>query len=286
MKIFLLCFFLGLSIVCQADAKVQKCDVIAEMKCISCDSRESFEVGSKEACQSLCPDRIIISSHPKALYCALRKCPGDSPYRDDFSGTCKSSLDEEDKTTTLFDKKMEEIRNDEMRLTVTAVNGRCPDDFPIFYMNRCYPCNYKYELSVSKDKLTLCPERIAVAYPWNPDSENIETYLKCPDNKPLRSWTGECFSCDYPETVNVLSQCLEDDTICDTCPNRTILPQVGGNRRSILNCPADRPLMDNKGICFPCDTNIDIQVYGMEDSCVKYCPQTRELQNDLCIKKH
>jgi len=259
-----------------------KCDTYIMGKCFSCYSPMTFEISSDEICQEICPERIVIHAW-KRSFCALKRCPLLYPYRDQETGDCRSTqqlpIDIEINKVNVAERKHKKW------YSIPAKNNKCPSDKPLLSKDFCYPCNYKYPLSVDKGLLTHCPNRINISYPWKKANNEALTYLICPKDKPLYHWSGVCYSCDYPDVVPVLTQCLENKKICDVCPNRTILPLSGGNRPSILNCPKSKPLMDINGICFSCDTFLKINVKEMEDSCQAYCPTQRVLQGNLCIKK-
>ena len=259
-----------------------KCDTYIMGKCFSCHSPMTFEISSDEICQTICPERIVIHTW-KSSFCALSKCPKSHPYRDEKTGDCRLSQQ------TPMDIELNKINIAEHankeKYSIPAKNNKCPENKPLLSKGFCYPCDYKYPLSINKELLKYCPNRINIPYPWIKDHNEILTYLICPKDRPLYHWSGECYPCNYPDTIPVLTQCIEDKKICDVCPNRTILPLSGGNRPSVLNCPKDKPLMDINGICFSCDTPLKINITGMEDSCHKNCSNQRVLQGNLCVKK-
>jgi len=260
-------------------AKVtQDCELVINGRCTDCNSLAGFEINTDETCKALCPNRKVF--YPwRQKYCALEECPQEYPVRDEEYGHCsKEKIEQQD----MYKQEFKEIDATDKKYAVGTKTGKCPPDKPLLSGSRCYPCDYPLDVRITKDFEKLCPERISIPYPWINDNTTI-TYMPCPEDKPLRSWYGKCFSCDYPDVVRVITQCLEDDKLCDVCPNRIILPQAGGNRPSILKCPSDKPLTDVKGICFSCDIEIPIETVKDGD-CEKYCPSKRKSLNNYCVK--
>lgn len=256
----------------------QDCELIIQGHCKSCNSLESFEVSSIETCKALCPNRK--NFYPwRMIYCALEECPKDYPVRDEEYGHCSTEKINE---RNILEEEFKEIDIATEQYGVKASGNECPPDKPLFDNHWCLPCDYPFDVSSTKENAKHCPNRISIPYPWS-NNDYTETYLPCPEDKPLRSWYGKCYSCDYPDVIHVITQCLEDDKICDVCPNRIILPRNGGNRSSILKCPSDRPLMDSSGICFSCDVNIPIETARKND-CEKFCSSQRKQIEGACVK--
>ena len=113
-------------------------------------------------------------------------------------------------------------------------------------------------------------------------SDNSDEENECGENH-FKRWDGKCFSCDYPKAVRIQSQCNYEKTCDDVCPNRTIIKWIGGNPPSVLNCPTDKPMMDDEGICYSCDTPIPIGVQWNPDFCHRFCPNERHLDGNFCV---
>ena len=76
--------------------------------------------------------------------------------------------------------------------------------------------------------------------------------VKCPDDRPVQSDSGTCYSCDYKDRIYGVEtkECLK-------CPNRRNM-----DGRCMIKCPDHRPLQDNWGECFSCN---DPDVVRTED---------------------
>ena len=259
----------------------RNCELVIEGRCTNCNDTISFEINTEEACKALCPNRKVF--HPwRRMYCGLENCPEDYPFRDEEYGHCEAKKTEKNHANN---EEFKEIDDALKRYGIEVNDGKCPPNKPLLSGSKkwCFPCDYPFYIGTFVEYTKFCPNRISIPYPWDDDKNYTETYLPCPEDKPLRSWNGKCFSCDYPEVVRVITQCLEDDTICDVCPNRIILPQMGGNRPSILKCPPDKPLIDVKGICFDCDIDVPVETVR-ETDCEKYCPSKRKQRWKECVK--
>ncbi|MBR2141130.1 MAG: hypothetical protein IJ853_02135 [Rickettsiales bacterium] len=263
----------------------QNCELVINGKCTDCNDTNSFEINTGETCKALCPNRKVF--YPRGqIYCGLKNCPQEYPIRDEKYGHC---LAEKIENNRVYDGEFKEIHNAIQQYGMQADDGKCPPNKPLLSVSGskkwCFPCDYPFEIDLSVEYAKICPNRVSISYPWNNDKDYTASYLSCPEDKPLRSWSGKCFSCDYPEVVRVITQCLEDDTVCDVCPNRIILPQMGGNRPSVLRCPSYKPLMDVAGICFDCDIDIPVEI-AKEADCEKYCSPKRKTFGVMCIKSN
>ncbi len=81
-----------------------------------------------------------------------------------------------------------------------AVDGQCPEDKPLLYSKRCYPCDAPEDLSVSETECAKCPNRV---YKYYPDWEIEYCELSLLKDKPLRRWDGANFRCDEPVPVGL-----------------------------------------------------------------------------------
>ena len=114
-------------------------------------------------------------------------------------------------------------------------------------------------------------------------ADNFNEEKDCAEDNYFKRWDGKCFSCDYPKVIRVESECNLGNNCEDICPNRTIVKWAIGNAPSILNCPTDKPMMDDEGICYSCDTPIPIGVKWNPEFCHRFCPDKRHLEGDFCV---
>ena len=155
---------------------------------------------------------------------------------------------------------------------------RCPDTAP--YQNEegsCYKTKEEAE-NVFTNKRGNLFENENILHPNRKEA--------CPEKNQFKRWDGRCFSCDIPKVVWVGKHCNSSSKECDNiCPNRTIIKSIGGNAPSVPNCPKEKPLMDDEGVCYSCSTPIPIGVAWNKDFCHRFCPNERHLNSigDLCI---
>lgn len=277
-----LLFLIYFSLITSAHAG--ECDFIKFNTCRSCDDRFAFSVGSDETCAFLCPNREINyeGSGTQAIRrnCALKKCPPEFPFSSE-DGSCFATKEE-----AKAENDYEPGVNNEGILTRTyataplAINGKCPENLPIKASGKCFSCDENNNFSISEEECDKCPNRIYKKYPkW--EVEQCES--RAPADKPLQRWDGKFFPCDERAAVRVATHCNIEEDCEELCPNRTILYWVGGNVPSVPNCPPDKPMMDSEGICFACDTPIDIGVDNNTRLCKKFCPNERHLKAYLCV---
>ncbi len=283
MKICLLIlnFFLFVS-----SAIAGECDFIRFNKCQSCDDPYGFWVGSSEACAFLCPNRVVNYNGSGASLivrnCVLKQCPEAFPFQSK-DGNCFKSKEEADNdsgTDSVQDGNNDNIQKGGYSSAPFAQNGKCPQNRPLLYSDRCFSCDETDDLSITEDECKKCPNRI---YKFYPNWEVGACEIPCPEDKPLQRWDGTCFSCDEPKVVRIMTHCnIERD--CEICPNRTILYDVGGNVPSIPNCPEDKPLIDSEGICYSCDTPVSVGLgWGNNSLCDYFCPNERHLEGNKCV---
>ncbi len=212
-----------------------ECDFIQLNTCHSCDDPHVFVVGSREACSSLCPGRVVnlegSGSGSTQMNCALEKCPFEFPFQSKY-GSCYKTQKEAETDYGYSDERFNF------------------DNSFIIYNNS--------DVKSAKDN--------------------------CPEENQFQRWDGKCFPCDTQKSVRVQTHCNIKGNCDDSCPNRTIIKSIGGNVPSVLNCPPDKPMMDDAGICYSCDTPIAIGVRWNPDFCHRFCPNKRLLKNGvLCV---
>lgn len=163
--------------------------------------------------------------------------------------------------------------NPELKRLVQQEYSKCTSDKPLLKMGgikgryipvdwSCMPCDWD---GVAADiGCEKCPNRVKIA-------DNC--YLKCPDDKPLRSSYDGCQPCDT-DVVALLDG-------CEKCPNR--LKNFGGCPKKCMD--DDKPLLALNRGCQPCDTT-GIGIYGCEkcpsrvkigDRCYQECPDDKPL---------
>lgn len=263
-------------------ANAGECDFIQFNKCQSCDNPLAFSVGSDEACSYLCPNREVnyngSGTAVLARNCALKKCPKDFPYRGEY-GSCLK--DGQNTFAKIEENESEEIIDTSSFVTAPdAIDNQCPEDKPLLQSNKCFSCDDIDDFSISETECAKCPNRVYKFYPkW--DLGQCE--LSPQKDKPLQRWDGVSFSCEEPTTIRTKTHCNIENDCEDICPNRTILYYIGGNIPSIPNCPPDKPLMDNEGICYSCDVPIPVGLEWNERLCQRFCPTQRHLLGDKCV---
>ena len=89
---------------------------------------------------------------------------------------------------------------------------------------------------------------------------------------------GTCYSCGFNEPVFVGGignvSWIETEN-CDVCPNR----HKNEKGRCVLKeCPANKPLRDEDGICYSCDYFFAINAENCE-----VCPNRHKNENGKCV---
>lgn len=282
MKFLLALLFLGIA----TSANAGECDFIRFNKCESCDNPLAFSVGSDEACSYLCPNREVnhdgSGSFVLARNCALKKCPKDFPYRGEYGSCFATQLKASQNDYEMMEANVNEDGKVETSFVTApyATDNQCPEDKPLLYSDKCFPCDEPDDLSVSETECAKCPNRVYKFYPkW--DVEYCE--LLPPKDKPLQRWDGANFSCDEPKAISTKTHCNIEGDCEDVCPNRTILYSIGGNVPSVPNCPPEKPLMDSEGICYSCDVPISVGLEWNERLCQRFCPTQRHLLGNKCV---
>lgn len=266
-------------------ANASECAFIKFNKCQSCEDKNAFLVGSDEACTFLCPNRVInytgSDSQDVVRNCALKQCPPEFPFAA-ANGSCFDSEEEAQRQPylTTEDTNNDDILSGTYASVPPSTDGKCPENMPLMYSNKCFSCSEIDDLSTSKEDCDKCPNRVYKEYlNWN--VKHCE--LKAPIDKPLKRWDGKFFSCDEEKVVRVATHCNIENDCEELCPNRTILYATGGNVPSVPNCPKDKPLMDSEGICFACNAPIAVGVEHNTRLCEKSCPNERHLEGDYCV---
>ncbi len=132
----------------------------------------------------------------------LKKCPENFPYRAE-NGSCFASKQEAEENsfeTMDLNFNYDNYLKGAYSTAPYAVDGQCPEDKPLLYSKRCYPCDAPEDLSVSETECAKCPNRV---YKYYPDWEIEYCELSLLKDKPLRRWDGANFRCDEPVPVGL-----------------------------------------------------------------------------------
>ena len=159
---------------------------------------------------------------------------------------------------------------------------KCPSEYPFqSKYGSCYKTQKEAENDYGDFEEKFNFDNSTVIYN---ESEIESTKKDCPKENQFKRWDEKCFSCNYPKAVRVETHCNLEETCDDICPNRTIIKSIGGNVPSVPNCPTEKPMMDDEGICYSCDTPIAIGVRWNPDFCHRFCPNKRHLKNGVsCV---
>ncbi len=237
----------------------------ANGECYRCDS-EAAVATFKGYCTSICPNRIETTKgivNPKGALCLLPSCPPDKPLKDRLGGcySCDDTQEiytDRDSCTSICPNRIEiETRG--------VCLPSCPENKPLMdEFGECHACDYKHSITMSHDKcLQVCSNRISVL--------GNQCILPCPADKPLLNLgagpTG-CYSCDYPDDINT-----KDGACEQVCDNRIYFANS-----CRIKCPPETPLMDNRGLCYSCDTTETIK----SKMCTTTCPNRELLSSEQC----
>ncbi len=98
-------------------------------------------------------------------------------------------------------------------------------------------------------------------------------------NKPLIGRDGKCYSCDEPNSVDVIGM----DWNCNVCENRKT--SMWGYYCILSECTPDRPLVDMDGGCYSCEDPNGILVNDLETDCLSVCPNRNlgGMENQVCV---
>lgn len=265
-KIGLVCLLLMLSAASVANDEILECAFYRLGECISCDVTESLEVGTSALCTKQCPNRVVKRIGNKIM-CALKNCPPDFPLRD-YAGNCFAC------DTVTLPHTFEDC-------TV------CPDyykDSEGFcrvlpgYSDNSPRYNYVEELKVRETRY------------WDSDCPKVGYFYT----------EGECFSCDTDKRLifdcdYLVKHTRAYDSLkdCQTrCLNRQLMMDYESQmiEYSVKKCPPERPLMDSRYMCHPCDeeTPIVFDWVGTDDynDQAHVCPGMRYMDgySFLCPK--
>jgi len=152
----------------------------------------------------------------------------------------------------------------------------CPADKPLRGTDgKCYSCDDKAKVDVKnmKKNCNVCPNRFV---------QGNVCVSKC-DKDYFMDKDGNCRSCKSTTAYSVHGV----ENYCDACPNRFVDNANPGNYcylkcDSAENGTAGKPLNEEYGTCYSCDTTTSINVNGTnKERCSKICPN-RVLSGSMC----
>ena len=194
---------------------------------------------------------------------ALSSCStatSDNPSSPSSSSTAKSdnpSSSSEDASTDQNDDSQFDNEGS-VKPIVT-----CPSNHPILdWSDECHACDDDKGFIADDDE--SCEK---ICNGENGTTKRVRKFSycvleKCPENKPLMDYWGDCKSCKYDGPVS-------DTANCSKCSNR----KVQNGYCVIASCEG-RPLIDDDGFCYPCSTSLSVQTLTGE--CTSKCPNRRE----------
>ena len=141
----------------------------------------------------------------------------------------------------------------------------CTNSKPLMGWDKeCHSCEEAGEISLSMKNKDDCEK---VCNGTHGRSKRIRkrgsdcVLESCPKDKPLNDGWGNCYPCDHDSPV--------DDDNCSLCPNR----RVKNGKCVIADC-TNRPLVDENGACYSCNTEEDISME--KGKCTSICPNRVE----------
>ena len=263
------------NICCPSDAPLKD----ANGRCQPCDGLAWYNMtGIGERCTQICPDRFLLNGKECGIPCGKdlpmlhtdKICYGcDTP-----KPIALSSLNG-DCTTLCPNRKVGGEKN------AYCVLNECPEDKPILLKTgECMPCDAGPLNNVvdARKCVESCPNRVIpqTKYGYNFCAS------KCPADKPLMDYYGNCHSCTTTASVDVDSR----TSACKaSCPNRVLKDPY---YCIMPPCPADKPLMAFNGTCHDCETETAILLSGViGGTCTEVCP-TRQIGGKnmaYCVKE-
>ena len=248
-------------------------------------------------------------------FCAAPKCSADKPalWTDGNCYTCSeieqkvkklpkqlSGMEGLQVLDILMDasKACPELQPDEMKRkkennVVVSDAESCPENAPLLGLDgRCHTCDEIEVFGMSADKIGQC-ESVCNGENGTPKRYREGYYCMpkiCPADKPLMNTKGICYSCDeLPKDENIVTGCL----FCSNCSMSTAWFDMNGMagiscekksndffykedkdyeyrdliQKMKIQCPADKPILTNRGECVNCFVARDIQSLKGCDLC-------------------
>ena len=164
----------------------------------------------------------------------------------------------------------------------------CPPDKPLYTLyGECVACDdvsSERQTAVKEDALNWQPcKRCSNRIYRNRGSayEGWCVLKQCPANKPVQSYNGLCYPCDYPNNIDqgVTFAAKSYTETCHLCSSRFVYadkwcaptcPEGTIDTNGICGCPENAPIMDNTGRCHTCGEDSS---FYLENSDSKTCAQ-------------
>lgn len=249
--------------------------------CYDCQTEAGApDVSFNETAQALCvacQNRTVVQNT-----CRLSGCESGRFFRDQTGAclACDSSLasfvgsDREAQNQCRACGNREVTHNNMCRLTRQA----CVPQKGFYSENdACFSCDYPHRVSVGQNKTavescTQCPNREVVG-----GLCQIKP-TACRRGQKFTGAKESCYDCDTDEAVDIGKNVLAQHA-CLSCPNRIVTP-AGKCVKTV--CPSGQ-IMDENGICYPCDAPKDI-VIGTGGKLIDLCLMcsNRRVQGNLC----
>ncbi len=242
--------------------------------CFACDYSYAVSVGlfgDKSRCEKACTNRKLINNK-----CVLQPtCSSDEPLLDKNyqCASCETtaSLPEQSNCSSACNN-MRENKNG------FCVLKECEENSFRDNSENCVSCYDagNYATIATKDECDKCSNRTFGFY------GNKRCMLPCDitgthtEGKPLFNHEGICYSCNYPEPINV--GLFGDKNRCTTiCPNR----ELDGNNCVRKTCSNAEALEDSEGNCHVCNITTPINVNGDREKCNRCLNRT--LRGQYCV---
>ena len=239
-------------------------------KCYSCEHPDPVKmVSATSYCSSVCPNRV--ANGENNTYCSL---PCEKGEFTEVYGHCYSC----DEETIINVNGIQHTGCEQCPNRVQS--GKycilsCPEGSFRGRDGTCYPCDYPNPVEIESYGAlnyctNICPNRVP--------NGRYDGFCSLPcDSDSFVGYDGKCYSCSYDQNVYV--NWMTHDG-CERCPdNRNLF-----NDTCVPKCPGEAPLRGGDNKCYPCDTEVRVNVYNMTDACYE-CADQRKLDGNYCVLK-
>ena len=135
--------------------------------------------------------------------------------------------------------------------------------------------------------LMICTANIAYSSRFSFDYSTCST-AECPDGTLLGD-DGQCHTCDEKEAIGVMCMIEQKsyELAKQTCPNRILVGQIGGQYEVSIFCPENScpsgTFRGDNGNCYSCDETVDIPIKCLimrkdKPSHSEICPNRRLIE--------
>lgn len=176
-------------------------------------------------------------------------------------------------------------------------NGEClscdsPESFEVALEEDCARlCPGRNVLSLGQGAYTTyycAPKTVQSPFEMNINETDETEFVPASDRgnmpgKTFSAWNGSYYDCSVSSPIRVDSKYNDDSFTPFPCEERIVLKQGGGNPYSVLKCPEDRPLPDEKGFCHSCDEEGPVGVSFNEEKCRRFCDGKRYALRGACL---